>query len=144
MMIVFSWWQCIGRSRESSAQSSGPAASSWSRTARAMRRDGLNTGSGAPAQSSTRTCTRRAASASRFRTTTGSSPPRITNSGDRNQPLTCTECRAARISSTIRPSAASPSISTSSDDPGRGGGASSAHPPSTGSSGNLPCRASRR
>ena len=128
------------------ADRAGAAASS-SRTARTARRDGRNTGIGAPAQSSTRTSARRAVSASRSRTTTGRSPSSaITKSGDRNQAVRWTCETAERTSSTIDLSAASPSISTSSRVPSRGGAAPlpSAQPPGGGSRALLPSRRSRR
>ena len=143
--IVFSWWQCSGRSCLSSTHAIRPARCSSSRTLRAVRRDGRNTGSGAPAQSSTRTSTRSASSASRFRSDDGvGCRPAITKSGDMNQPLRWTNAVARRISATMRASACSPSISTSSRLPSRGGGASSAQPPDAAASGCLPSLASRR
>ncbi len=144
MTIVFSWWQCSGRSCRSRTQRIGPARRSSSATRLTVRRDGRNTGTGAPAQSRTRTSTRRASSASRLRRTTGSRPSCRTKSGDMNHPLRCTYARAARISSTMRPSASSPSTSTSRRLPARAGGASSANPPAGLSSACLPSFASRR
>ena len=56
----------------------------------------------------------------------------------------CTEVVAAVNSSTMRPSAASPSIRISSRLPARGGGESAAHPPDSAISDALPSPPSRR
>jgi hypothetical protein len=101
-------------------------------------------GTGAPAHRSTRTSTRAAASASRFRSTTGSRSFSSTKSGDMNHPVMWTCERAPRISSIMAGRASAPSISTSTPFPGRGGGASSAQPPEGASSAALPSRARRR
>ena len=69
--IVFSWWQCKGRSCESSAQWMFVPRHSSSRMPRTARREGRKTGSGAPAQARTRTSTRSASCASRFRRIAG-------------------------------------------------------------------------
>src|ERR1019366_1784857 len=53
----FSWWQCIGRSFESSAALIRVPRTSSPRPARTDARRGVNTGTGAPAHNSTRTST---------------------------------------------------------------------------------------
>ena len=60
MTIVFSWWQCSGRSRASSAQRIRVPRIRSSRIVLTAPREGVKTGSGAPAQASTRTSTRSA------------------------------------------------------------------------------------
>src|SRR6476469_3632632 len=142
--IVFSWWQCSGRSRGSSSQRMRPASTSSARVFRAIRLEGRNSRTGAPAQSSTRTSTRSASSASRLRTTTGTEPSRITKSGERNHPVMCTYSVARPSDSIIRANACSPSISSSRVFPCRGWNASSAQPPAGASSAALPRRDRRR
>ena len=94
--IVFSWWQWSGPTHESISHAILVCAQSSSRTRRTSWRDGRKSRTGAPPQSSTRTSTRWASSASRFRSTTGSSPRVSWRCGERYQPVRWTCDSAAR------------------------------------------------
>ena len=93
----FSWWQCIGRSCESSAALMRVPRTSSSRPSRTEARRGANTGTGAPAHSSTRTSTDSAASPSNSRSSTGGSSRTSANPGVMHHPAISTLRRAPRI-----------------------------------------------
>ena len=93
----FSWWQCIGRSFESSAALMRVPRTSSSRASRTEARRGVNTGTGAPAHNSTRTSTDSAASPSSSRSSTGGSSRTSANSGVMHHPAISTLRRAPRI-----------------------------------------------
>ncbi len=100
--IVFSWWQCSGRSCASRAHWIFVCRVSRSRICRTSPREGRKSGSGAPAQASTRTSMRSASSASRLRRTSGS-PSRVEREVGREIPAGQMDVRAslARSSSAI-------------------------------------------
>ena len=101
------------RARVERASGSSCAASSVRSISRTSPREGRNAGIGAPFQSRTRTSTLSASSASRIRTTSGSSSRLSASSGERNQPVRWTCDVAAAMSGAIRGSASEPSIRTS-------------------------------
>ena len=143
--IVFSWWQCIGRSFESSAHWIFDSPTRRSRISRTSLREGRKSGNGAPAHTSTRTSTRSASSASRLRSTIGSPSRSSAKSGEKCQPVRWTCDLVERNASAIAGSACAPSMRISIAFPGRGGVPSSAHPPAVGSSASdRPIRARRR
>ncbi len=145
MMVTFSWWQCIGRSRESSAHCTRVPVVSPSRIARTTARDGWKSGRGGPAQASTRTGTFSAVAASRFRSTDAASPRRSAKSGEKCQPARWTCDSAPAMASARRGSASAPSTRISTELPGRGGGSPAAQPPAGASStASFPRRLSRR
>ena len=143
--IVFSWWQCSGRSRASRAYRTRVPPQSSAMPFRTVARVGRKSGSGAPAHASTRTSTRSESSASRLRSTTGFEPRTSPKSGEKCQPARCTCELAAARSECIRVAACSPSISTSSEQSGRGGGSPGLQSlPSAASAPPCPSRSSRR
>ncbi len=85
--IVFSWWQCIGRSFESSAHWIFVSPTRRSRISRTSFREGRKSGKGAPAHTSTRTSTRSASSPSRLRSTSGSPSRSSAKSGEKCHPV---------------------------------------------------------
>ena len=126
----FSWWQCSGRSCVSSAHTTALSLQSASRVLRTARRDTGYIGNGAPPHSSTRTGTRRAASARRSCRITGGSSAVSAKSGVTHQPAMWTCERAPAIASAMRGSASPPSTSTSIALPVLGGSPASAQPAS--------------
>ena len=93
----------------------------------------------------TRTSTRSESSASRLRSTTGFEPRTSAKSGEKCQPDRCTCELAAARSACMRVATCSPSMSTSSEQSGRGGGSPGLQsPPSAASVPPCPSRASRR
>ena len=105
--IVFSWWQCSGRSFASRAQSIRVFLVSCSRICFTSRREGRKSGRGAPAHTSTRTSIRSASRASRLRRTVGSPSRASAKSGEKNQPVRWTCERASSSAAAIRGSASS-------------------------------------
>ena len=103
--IVFSWWQCIGRSFESSAHWIFESPTSRSRISRTSFREGRKSGNGAPAHTSTRTSTRSASSPSRLRSTIGSPSRSSAKSGEKCHPVRWTCDSAERNASAIAGSA---------------------------------------
>ena len=143
--MIFSWWQCIVRSRLSSAQRTWLSRTNSSRAFFTTALVGWNSGSGGPAQSSSRTGRRAATSASRSRSGRAPGPRVSSNSGDACHPAMCTERCAPRIAASISASADVPSTSTSTLFPERTGTRVDHHPGAAGASASdQPSRASRR
>ena len=143
----FSWWQCMGRSRSSSAHCTRVPRMSSSRSRRTRRREGLKTGSGAPAQSRTLTSTRSASSPSRSRNRHASRSRVSPKSGVRCQPAMWTWERASARAAAMADRASSPSMRTRKSQPSRGRGSPALHsePSRSGSScSRWPSRASLR
>ena len=107
--------------------------------------EGRKSGSGAPAQASTRTSSRSASSARRLRRTTGSPSRSSANAGVKCQPVRWTWDCASRSAAAIDGSACTPSIRMSTAFPARGGKSPPAQPPTGGSSARVqPIRPRRR
>ena len=117
--IVFSWWQCSGRSFASSAQRMRVCAVSRSCIFRTSPREGRKSGTGAPAHASTRTSMRSASSARRLRRIVGSPSRSSAKSGVKYQPVRWTCDRALRSASAIRGNASAPSTRISRVFPSR-------------------------
>jgi hypothetical protein len=112
---------------------------------RTVARVGRKSGSGEPPHASTRTSTRSESSASRLRSTSGVEPRTSAKSGEKCQPDRCTCELAAARSACMCVAACSPSMSTSSEQPGRGGGSPGLQSfPSAASVSACPSRARRR
>ena len=144
---TFSWWQCRRRSCASMATRTPVPRESSRASARTAARAGVKARNGAPAQSRTRTSTPRATAwASSSRSTVGGSPRSSAKCGATCQPAMRTVRRAPRIASAIAGSTSAPSMSTSIEQPSRGGGASRHHgePSSGGSSASSRPRRRRR
>src|SRR3954470_4714 len=142
--IVFSWWQWTGCSRGSGRHWMAVSRVSLATSASTSLRVGWKTGTGAPAQTMTRTGTRSATSASSGPIATGSSPRTTSKCEARCQPVTCTCERAPAIASAMSGNAEAPSTSTSTRQPGRGGGSPAAHRPPAAGGSRTPGWPSRR
>ncbi len=120
MITIFSWWQCIVRSRASSAQATFVPAVNPSHAARAIARVGWNTGAGGPAHSSSRTGSFSASPPSNS-LSFGSPGSRVSRkSGLACQFAMCTCERAPARACAITGNAAAPSMCTHIRLPGRG------------------------
>ena len=119
--MIFSWWQWVKPVHPSACATIFVWCDSASSISRTSRCDGLKSGSGAPFHESTRTSTRSASSASRLRTTIGSSSREMCSSGEKNQPPRWMYDSARASSSAMAGSASEPSTSIWSALPFRGG-----------------------
>ena len=157
MTTIFSWWQCIVRSRESSAHCTWLSPDEL--VPRPVHHRPASAGTAAAAARPTAApAPARAAPRSASRSRSGSAPgSRVSaKSGDACQPAMCTEVRAALIAASIAASASVPSTSTSTWlpertaarvahqlPPSRGDSASDHPRPSAGAGGGARSTASR-